>query len=172
MVPAGQCYNGCCKSQQCQNGGTCKEHCHDPKLKFSCECTKTSWGTVCEKNVASSCLDVFRGKLAKNESVPEDGVYNILHSDGTVLPLYCAFNSSSKRAWTLIESLSFANRADFSKVLFYSATPINHLSPPSWERYRLSKEAIKHIRSNSSLFRSTCNFPERVKTSLSTWKTE
>ncbi|XP_028512684.1 uncharacterized protein LOC114574399 [Exaiptasia diaphana] len=38
MPPGVQCYNGCCRSQPCLNGGTCIEHCDSPKEKFTCSC--------------------------------------------------------------------------------------------------------------------------------------
>jgi len=108
MVQPGVCYNGCCRSQPCMNGGTCVEHCHTPKQKFTWTCPSAHVGTVCE-NKLTSWVDVLQA-VAVGQT-PPNGVYNVsraINGKMDIFPLYCAF-SSPNNAWTLIESFSLAN---------------------------------------------------------------
>ena len=46
------CKNGCCKSQPCLNNAVCREHCVDPRKKFSCTCTDGYTGKLCQTRTA------------------------------------------------------------------------------------------------------------------------
>nr|QNH72459.1 toxin candidate TRINITY_DN27414_c0_g1_i1.p1 [Ceriantheomorphe brasiliensis] len=48
------CLNYCCLQKHCQNGGTCKEMCDDPKRKYQCTCKPGYTGRNCEKAEPSS----------------------------------------------------------------------------------------------------------------------
>jgi len=122
MVQPGVCYNGCCRSQPCMNGGTCVDHCHAPKHKFTCTCPKLYRGKVCEKQYKTSCLDVM--KSAPPGTIPANGNYTIMRDDVyKTRVVYCAFVSPNQ-AWTLLESYSLANKHLFSKQSFYQNLPM------------------------------------------------
>ncbi|XP_020892491.1 uncharacterized protein LOC110231782 [Exaiptasia diaphana] len=154
LVTPGVCYNGCCRSQPCMNGATCVEHCNSPKQKFTCKCKIDYKGTVCEERVWASCMDV----LASSEVFPNNGVYAI-KIDNSAISVYCAFVKPNQ-AWTLIES--FNSKANpFKNTTFYKNAPKNEDSP-NFDLYRSSLKRMKEIRSKSTLFRATCDFPNRV----------
>jgi len=157
MVQPGVCYNGCCRSQPCMNGGTCVEHCHTPKKKFTCSCPKLYWGKVCEKINISSCMDV----MVAASTVPSNGVYRITRSENnTVVPVYCAFKSPNQ-AWTLIESFSLENNLIFQSKAFHQDFPRSDVTP-NWVDYRMSLSNMKYIRDKATKFRATCDYPKRV----------
>lgn len=157
MVSIGTCYNGCCKTKYCMNGGTCIEHCETPKKKFSCKCKDKFYGKVCEQEKYSSCLDV----LKSSSSTPNNGLYTIHREDTDETKLfYCAFNSPNE-AWTLLESFSRSANS-FQKVTFGQAYAGVYSNPLMWDKYRLSHADIQYARSKAKMFRCTCNFPERV----------
>ncbi|KAK3728954.1 hypothetical protein QZH41_016808 [Actinostola sp. cb2023] len=156
MVQPGVCYNGCCRSQPCMNGGTCVDHCHTPKHKFTCTCPSTHVGRVCEKKI-SSCMDV----MVAASTVPSKGVYRITRSDtNTVVPVYCAF-ASPNQAWTLIESFSLENNHIFQKKAFHQDIP-KSVATPNWVDYRMSLRNMMYIRNKATMFRATCAYPKRV----------
>ncbi|XP_020892490.1 uncharacterized protein LOC110231781 [Exaiptasia diaphana] len=161
MIPSGvhQCYNGCCRSQPCMNGGTCKELCRTPKEKFTCECGNRFRGNVCETQIYSSCKDVVT-RLSPKKSLK--GVYFIRRTDSkNIIRIYCHFAKNKNRYWTLIESFSLKNNYLFKAKPFYANYSINQDRPLNWDAYRLSLDDMKSFRSSSTLFRATCDFPLR-----------
>ncbi|KAK3752265.1 hypothetical protein QZH41_002642, partial [Actinostola sp. cb2023] len=141
----------------CMNGGTCVEHCHTPKKKFTCTCPKLYWGKVCEKINISSCMDV----MVAASTVPSNGVYRITRSDNNkVVPVYCAFKSPNQ-AWTLIESFSLENNLIFQSKAFHQDFPRSDVTP-NWVDYRMSLPNMKYIRNKATMFRATCDYPKRV----------
>jgi hypothetical protein len=108
------------------NGGTCVEHCKDPKEKFTCKCPNTHCGNICGEKI-SSCIDVFKG--AASGAIPANGTYIITRSDNkTTVPVYCAFDSPNQ-AWTLIESFSLVNNEILKTKAFHQNYPRKQLSP-------------------------------------------
>jgi len=161
MVQPGVCFNGCCQSQPCVNGGTCIEHCETPKKKFTCKCTDAFEGNLCEqKTVFRSCLDVYK---ASSSSTLENGFYPITQINGQQVLFYCAFSLNVKRAWTLIESFSRSNTA-FQRVSFIESHNGSYSDPINWKNYRLNSNDLMYARTKATMFRSTCNFPQRVTT--------
>jgi hypothetical protein len=141
------------------NGGTCVEHCNDPIEKFTCKCPITHFGKVCQIKTGHSCIDVLKNSLVHG-ILPSNGIYNIIRIDtNVILTWYCAFVSSNQ-AWTLIESFSLANNDIFTKKVYYQNYPVNELLP-NWDKHRLSLSNMKYIRTNASMFRATCDFPNR-----------
>ncbi|XP_028513565.1 uncharacterized protein LOC114574632 [Exaiptasia diaphana] len=153
------CYNGCCRSQPCMNGGTCTEHCHTPKEKFTCKCSSDYSGKVCEKKLAFSCMDI----MSNSSTVPRDGVYMIAlpYRKNVEVPVYCSFVSPNQ-AWILIESFSFQSKSIFERKPFYMSHSVNYNSPPKWNNFRMGLIRMKHFKSISTLFRATCDFPNRA----------
>ncbi|XP_031564285.1 uncharacterized protein LOC116299707 [Actinia tenebrosa] len=152
------CYNGCCRTQPCLNGGTSVEHCEKPKVKFSCKYPATYKGNICEKREFSSCIDVFNGTAPG--TIPANGTYIITRSDTkTTVPVYCAFESPNQ-AWTVIESFSLQNKDYFKNQGLHQDYPKNQESF-SWNHYRLSLGNMKYFQSRSSLFRATCDYDKR-----------
>ncbi|KXJ15374.1 uncharacterized protein LOC110237396 [Exaiptasia diaphana] len=162
MVPVAQgvCYNGCCRSNPCINGAKCIELCKDPKVKFKCQCPNSRTGKVCQKTI-SSCKDV----LASSNSLPVNGVYSITRKDTrAVVQVYCAFTAPNQ-AWTLIESFSLdMNRMSLSMAYYNKAFNqdwARNQHSHNWKDFRMSLADMKYFRSDSSMFRATCDFPNK-----------
>lgn len=123
-------------------------------MKFKCQCPNSHTGNVCQKPI-SSCKDVL---ASSQNSLPRNGVYTITRKDVRV---YCAFTAPNQ-AWTLIESFSLENNK-----IYYSSKPLNQdwprnqHSPTNWEDYRMSFVNMEYLRSESTMFRATCDFPNR-----------
>ncbi|KAK3727508.1 hypothetical protein QZH41_018371 [Actinostola sp. cb2023] len=157
MIQPGVCYNGCCRSQPCMNGGTCVDHCQTPKHKFTCTCPAEYDGKVCEYKRFISCMDVLR-----TQPNPSNGIYAIYrHEINRIQNVSCAFERPSQ-AWTLIESYSIANRKKYETQSFYSNGWESNGDEPNWEDYRAESTLIKYIRDSATMFRATCEFPKRV----------
>jgi hypothetical protein len=106
----------------------------------------------------SSCIDVFRGTVAG--TLPANGTYIITRSDTkTNLPVYCAFDSLNQ-AWTLIESFSLVNNEILKAKAFHQNYPRKQISP-NWDDYRLSLSNMQYIQKKVTMFRATCDFPNR-----------
>jgi len=159
MLPSGvTCHNACCRSQPCLNGGTCTEHCQSPKKKFTCKCRPGYQGSVCEVKDLTSCTDL---RTSGDGSVPESKVYTIKRfANDSGFHVYCDFTDPN-RTWTLIESFSLANNNIFMGKSFASDFPHNVHDPLNWSGYRLGKTEMMHVYSKSTLFRATCQFPEK-----------
>jgi len=157
MLPPDVCQNNCCRSQPCLNGGTCTEYCESPKTKFTCKCPSPFYGNICEIRLFDSCVDVLRFY----ENIPPDRVYTITRPDNNnTIPLYCSFVSPNQ-AWTLIESFALSNNGDFKNKPFNNDFGSNKNEPPHWGSFRLTKDRMAYVKSKSTLFRATCDFPNR-----------
>lgn len=119
-------------------------------------CPRGYGGRVCKKEI-TSCMAV----LQSLNVFPKDGVYWIPSENHTFIPVYCSFERNPTRAWTLIESFSFENNKEFRYKAFYLDYAVSNNNPPSWERFRVGITRMKYIRSSSTLFRATCDFPKR-----------
>jgi len=115
--------------------------CHD-----TCDCP----GFYCK--AMRSCLDWHRRGVRSGE-------YSIVDRNGTHYPVFCDFESEATSVWTLITSYSFANNYLFT-VPFYNNNPRSQ-DKPNWADYRLGLQRMQHIRSLSTMWRATCNFPIR-----------
>ncbi|XP_032230694.1 uncharacterized protein LOC116614147 [Nematostella vectensis] len=159
------CRNGCCMSELCRNGGTCTEHCEDPKKKFSCTCPSTCTGKRCEKcGIYKSCRDHLIAYRQLGQEI-SDGVYKI-QTGYLIFPVYCVFEAT--RVWTLLESFAFEYKLDFAKKTFLEAdnTMFNE-DTPNWIRYRLSHSRMSHVRIDATMFKATCAYDQ--KTTISGW---
>ncbi|EDO38961.1 predicted protein [Nematostella vectensis] len=153
------CGNGCCAQHKCLNGGTCVERCKDPKLKFSCNCRPPWSGRFCGKRVYSSCWEKHAFATHNGENLI-DGLYTLRTSNGEEFLTYCLFTSAV--VWTLIESFAFRYREEFKdKPFFVNYTLPYNPSQPIWEKFRLSRDAMLHVRANSSRFKSECAYNKR-----------
>ena len=99
--------------------------------------------------------------LVSSRSLPKDDVYWITHEYAGFIPVYCSFELNPTRAWTLIESFAHGKRSEFRDKPFYNDYSVYNNNPPSWERFRMGLGRMKYIRSKSTLFRATCDFPKR-----------
>ena len=149
--PAGNCTNGCCRSNPCLNGGTCTEHCDDVTVKFSCLCAAGFTGKVCEKT-SHSCSSFY----ALDNSV-QNGVYEISdHNDSEQFKVYCDFTSEPSFIWTLVESFKKINKGAFNED-FLADLPIRP-NDPQFSEHRLSLSARTHLLSFATHIRATCEF--------------
>ena len=103
-----------------------------------------------------SCLDYSR------KGFKDNGYYKIYNfQTNTYLTVYCDFTSEPGAAWTLIESFALKNNNldSFRKHPFSANAPVNDKTP-NWNLYRMSFAQMKFLRSQSTHWRVTCNFPE------------
>ncbi|CAH3022076.1 unnamed protein product [Porites evermanni] len=56
--PRETCHNGCCRSNPCKNGATCREVCDVRVRRYNCACTPGYYGHRCHKPLRS-CHDVL-----------------------------------------------------------------------------------------------------------------
>ena len=92
-----------------------------------------------------------------------NGLYKIYDNIGGNLTVYCDMNSEPGAAWTLVESYAFKNLANFQKAAFFENAPVNELSP-NWDSYRMTHDHMTFIKSQSTHWRATCNFPNHDNT--------
>lgn len=74
---------------------------------------------------------------------------------GEVINVYCSFTSGSGITWTLIESFALKNHEIYKQQPFTLNFPRNE-SNHQWEDYRLSRNAMSHIKSNAILWAASC----------------
>jgi len=100
--------------------------------------------------------------MQSSPTIPQDGVYLINRTDieNNQFPVFCDFEAPN-RAWTLIETFSLENNADFKDKPFTILYRVNQQKPTNWPSFRFGQSKMKYIRSNSSLFRATCDYPNR-----------
>ena len=157
-IPQGSsktCINNCCKSKPCSNNGTCADVCSSQGKRFHCSCLHGYTGTLCQKP-PTSCKDYY--KTGANTT----GNYSIVDQQNQPMTVYCDFSSEPGFVWTLIQSQSLANKASFQFKPFYlTDEPISE-DVPNWDAYRLSLSHMKFIRSHTTHWRATCNFPTDV----------
>ncbi|XP_032238903.2 uncharacterized protein LOC5513485 [Nematostella vectensis] len=154
------CSNGCCLGQRCLNGGTCVEHCEDPKKKFSCACTTSCSGRTCERcGTYRSCRDHHVTYRELGQEIA-DGVYQIQTEDGKSFPVFCAFEGDT--AWVLLESFSLENKQTFMTLSFMEDNAFSE-DTPNFLNYRLSRARMEFVRSKSTLFKATCAFDQKTQ---------
>ena len=158
MVEPGVCKNGCCGFQPCLNGGTCIEHCSTPKKKFTCTCPAMATGKVCENRIYYSCMNVLQ--MSENGNIPANGRYRLTSPQGSSFEIYCAFVAPNQ-AWTLIESFSLENKGFTAAIAFHQSFAGRNKFSVNWDDYRLTRTLLRHFRTNATMFRSTCDFPNR-----------
>jgi len=99
-----------------------------------------------------SCLDWHRRGV-------KNGVYEIVDRNDTHYPVFCDFESEATSVWTLIISYSLVNKDFFQMPLYENRSRSE--DNPNWMDYRLGLQRMKNIRSLSTMWRATCNFPIR-----------
>lgn len=142
-----QCYNGCCRSDPCENGGTCIELCKNVTRKFQCKCRKGFTGRVCDQ-YGLSC--------ASYDKSSEPSIRSIQTREGKVKVL-CDYKSEPRIVWTLIESFAFSLNDKYKGNGFMNDFPVN-TDNFNWQDYRLSRSVMIHTLNHSSHWRATCNY--------------
>lgn len=100
-----------------------------------------------------SCLDYSK------KGYKSCGYYQIYDSQGRKFAAYCDMKSEPGAVWTLVISFALKNVDvnQFRQPLQVNA-PVNPNSP-SWDLYRMSQSQLTHLKSQSTHWRATCNFP-------------
>ena len=103
--------------------------------------------------IPKSCLDHLRSGSQTN------GYYSIAVQNGASVTVYCDFTSEPGSAWTLVMSWSNENKnlAAFRSVSLTQNAPVNEKTP-NWIAYRLPKDLMNSVKSQSSHWRATCSF--------------
>lgn len=152
------CHNGCCQSSPCENGGTCREVCDVKARRFVCACPSGYSGHRCHKPLRS-CHDTLTSGRHNNR------IYKIRNATNGTLNVYCDFNAEPGAAWTLVQSYTLEKGQNSSENDIFSRKPLSHdfavneTSLGDWSSYRLSLANMQLIRSQSTHWRVTCNFP-------------
>ena len=102
---------------------------------------------------SQSCLDYLRSGSHIN------GIYFVTAPSGTNIPVYCDFNSEPGSAWTLVMSWSLENNI----APAFKSHPLTQNAPvqsyrPNWIAYRVSKNVMTSVKSQSTHWRATCSF--------------
>ena len=103
--------------------------------------------------IPRSCLDHLRSGSQTN------GYYSIAVQNGATITVYCDFTSEPGSAWTLVMSWSFENKnlAAFKTESLTDNVPVNEKTP-NWIAYRLSRDVMTSVKSQSTHWRATCSF--------------
>jgi len=145
-----RCFNGCCRTSPCQNGGTCIELCDNVTRKFECKCDLGFSGRVCEQ-LPMSC--------AAYSSSSSSGIYTIYISKYNKVNVYCDMTTEPGKIWTLIESFAVSSKGKYSGKDFPENFPINE-NTFNWIDYRLSLSSMQHINNHSTHWRATCSYDQ------------
>jgi hypothetical protein len=144
-------YNCCQQSGLCPENKICKpiNSLAKPWKRFTCNYPDGYHGEDCKQPI-TSCQGYASGSRKL-------GMYKVVGSDKSVYEVYCHFDSDG--AWTLVQSYSFANGSKFEGF----QNPISGNHPVSenaltWNGYRLSKDRMKSIQSNSVFLRFMCDY--------------
>ena len=147
-------YNCCQQSGLCPKNKTCKptNFLQKPWKRFTCEHSHNSNSDKKDQPITiTSCQGYANISRAS-------GVYRVVGSDKSVYKVYCYFDSN--RAWTLVQSYSYANGTTvdgkFSTPLFMD-NPVSE-NVLTWSGYRLNRQRMKNIVKNSSSLLFTCDY--------------
>lgn len=92
------------------------------------------------------------------KGISSSGLYDLSSPGNIPIPCYCDFDSENGSSWTLIESFSLANNAQFRNLTFSHPHHVIKQNQPNGEAYSMSNRRIKLIRTFSTHWRSTCNY--------------
>jgi hypothetical protein len=134
----------------CQNGGS-----YVPLTptdyttpRYKCQCLTGYTGRLCQHAI-KSCLAYSNGSR-----VP--GNYQVLDDNMKPYEVFCDFDSSLNKVWTLVSSYQLQNKADFNEA-YLKDWPVNE-NTPRWDEYRVSKFRMQSVQDDSSKFRVTCKY--------------
>ena len=87
-------------------------------------------------------------------------MFIVYDSQNKPFKVFCDFDSEPGYAWSLIQSFSLGNNAQFKSNGFSVSLPVNEEeSTINWNAYRLSLAHMQSIAGASTHLRATCNFP-------------
>ncbi|XP_032227335.2 uncharacterized protein LOC116610711 [Nematostella vectensis] len=106
-----------------------------------------------QKILFKHCSDHFKYGAKLN------GLYYVQDTHHNWYPAYCDFTSEAGKAWALVLSFSYANRAkqEFTTSYFPKDDPLAE-DNPNWQAYRLSRQRMESLQGASVRWRVTCNF--------------
>ncbi|XP_028410788.1 uncharacterized protein LOC114533469 isoform X2 [Dendronephthya gigantea] len=156
----GQCSSiGCSNANCCQRPGLCpgKKICkpqnsvEQPWKRFTCECQVGYSGDNCDETIRSCAGYLDRPR--------QSGMYKVFDSGNSLYEVYCHFDSDG-RAWTLVQSFSFARRTITGSVFQKTLSADHPVSENQlqWSGYRLSKARMHSINLDSNYIAFTCNY--------------
>ena len=100
-----------------------------------------------------SCLEAW------NKGARASGFFCIQDNDGHLRKVYCDLASEPGWAWTLVTSQSLLNSEEqFAQKGLLVDSPKN-AELANWQAYRLPLRKMEELRSRSTHWRVTCNFP-------------
>lgn len=155
---SGDCwdYNSCCETNPCLNEGQCTPNCDEKGKRFICHCPHTFTGAVCQLRRPRNCAEVW------DQGWRQSGRYVVLDHNENNLTMYCDFDSEPEFLWTLVESFSLENVGQFRYMPFFKTdyAAVNEVNP-DWLEYKMSHAYAQHVRTASTHWRATCNYPAR-----------
>ncbi|XP_032219066.1 uncharacterized protein LOC116602066 [Nematostella vectensis] len=153
------CGQGClgnpsCRSYNIRHDTVCELLNTTKKSAKECLIKHSGSNHYHDPEIFTSCLDFLHAGYDKN------GIFTITGSDNNDFKVFCDFTSELGSAWTLV--LSFArknkNLDTYCKRSLSQNDPRNGENP-NWEDYRLSLSRMQHLRSQSTYWRFTTEFP-------------
>ncbi|CAB3991873.1 PREDICTED: uncharacterized protein LOC107328519 [Paramuricea clavata] len=134
----------------CQNGEsyvplTPTDH---TTLRYKCQCLTGYTGRLCQHAI-KSCRAYSNGSR-----VP--GNYQVLDDNMKPYEVFCDFDSSLNKVWTLVSSYQLRNKDNFDEA-YFKDWPVNE-NTSRWDEYRLSKPRMQSVQDDSSKFRVTCKY--------------
>ncbi|XP_028410792.1 uncharacterized protein LOC114533471 [Dendronephthya gigantea] len=146
-------YNCCQRSELCPGKKICKPQnsTEQPWKRFTCECQVGYNGDNCDQTIRSCAGYLDRPR--------QSGMYKVFDSSNSLYEVYCHFDSDG-RAWTLVQSFSFARRAVTNSVFQEKLSADHPVSENElqWSGYRLSKARMQSINLDSNYIAFTCDY--------------
>ena len=113
--------------------------------RFSCKCKPPYRGPRCAKTI-KSCRGYKKGPRIS-------GLHKIADENGTIVDVYCDFDSTQRATWTLVQS----HVRDMVMKSLQLDSPISP-DTPSRTGYRLQKSRMETIQGDSTKWRITCEY--------------
>ncbi|CAB4025293.1 neurogenic locus notch homolog 2-like, partial [Paramuricea clavata] len=134
----------------CQNGGsyvplTPTDH---STPRYKCHCLTGYTGRLCQHAI-KSCRGYSNGSRVL-------GNYQVLDDNMKHYEVFCDFDSSLNKVWTLVSSYQLQNKVNFNEA-YLKDWPVNE-NTPRWDKYRLSRSRMQSVQNDSSKFRVTCKY--------------
>ena len=154
-TPSAAVVDPCCITYPplCLNDGICGIGISDTSPRFNCTCPTGFYGSRCEIDHPTSCLDYWN-----SSEKPASGKHTIHDDFGNSYEVWCDFDSEEGVAWTLIESFTMDNETHIESYPFTLDLPLNEYDF-NWQLFRLPKHVMVTAATQSEYWRGTCSFP-------------
>ena len=156
--------NCCLTSNPCSNDATCVPT-DDIRNRFKCKCQNRFSGKYCTR-----CSHGYSGEKCQTRITSCRGYangtrnpdkYYIRNREDKAVRVFCDFEKDSNISWTLVQSYSLGLHKVYQEP-FFTNLPKNSSKPTNWFSYRLGKEMMQWIQTDSTKWRVTCDFDKNL----------